>query len=61
LPAAIALAAQPLWTLKDLARHMQLSTRSVKRWAARLQVPPTIAAHSSHRWSQQAAATLLHR
>lgn len=49
------------WTAKDLARHMQLNPKTVKRLAARLKVPPTVEAHASHRWSAQAAATLLHR
>lgn len=45
--------------LKDLAALMQLSPRSVKRWAARLNVPPTVPGQSSQRWSRKDARKLL--
>jgi len=48
-------------TLKDLSELMQLHPRQVKRWWLRLDVPPTIAGHASHRWSAADAQLLLDR
>jgi hypothetical protein len=45
--------------LKDLARTMQLSTRSVRRWSQRLNVPPTVPGHASQRWDPADAQRLL--
>jgi hypothetical protein len=47
--------------LKDLASAMELDVRSVKRWARRLEVPPTVPGHSSHRWSTTDADRFLQR
>lgn len=46
-------------TVKDLAREMQLTPRSVRRWSALLNVPPTVPANSSARYSDRDAARLL--
>ena len=50
---------EPFSSIKDLARTMDLSTRSVRRWAQRLKVPPTVAAPACNRWSPADAARLL--
>ena len=47
--------------LKDLALAMELDVRSVKRWARRLEVPPTVPGHSCHRWSHSDAERFLAR
>ena len=47
--------------LKDLAREMQLSPRSVKRWCKVLGVPPTVPGHASHRWTRGDAQKLFER
>ena len=46
---------------KDLAAEMALHPRTVKRWWKKLGVPPTVAAHGCHRWSEAAAALLVQR
>ena len=48
-----------LLSIKDLARKMQLTPKSVIRWARRLNVPPTIPGYASHRWSEADASKLL--
>ena len=48
------------WTTKDFARYMGLSTKRVKAWWKRLNVPPDRCARNSlHRWSPKAALRLL--
>ena len=44
-----------------LASEMQLTPRTFKRWWKKLNVPPTVPGHASHRWSDQDAALLLKR
>lgn len=49
-----------LWTTKDLARYMVLSTRRVKGWWKRLDVPPDACAGTGlHRWSWRQVKRLL--
>jgi hypothetical protein len=45
--------------IKDLARAMGLSVRSVKRWWKKLGVPPTVPGHACHRWSLPDADKLI--
>jgi hypothetical protein len=45
--------------LKDLARELGCSTRTVKRLWQKHGVPPTIQAHAMHRWSPADKARLL--
>jgi len=40
---------------------MQLSPRSVRRWAQKLRVPPTVPGHACQRWSQADAEKLIDR
>lgn len=46
---------------KELAQLMGLSPDSAERWAKRLNVPPTVPGHASHRWSVDDAQVLLAR
>ena len=43
----------------DLANEMQLTSRSFRSWWKKLDVPPTVPGHASHRWSDKDAEKLL--
>jgi hypothetical protein len=47
--------------LKDLARELGISTRSVRRLWRRVGVPPTIRQRACHRWSRPDADKLIAR
>jgi hypothetical protein len=45
--------------IKDIAREMELSPKTVKRWCKLLNVPPTVPGHASNRWSERDARRLI--
>lgn len=52
---------QAFLTVKDLARNLAVSVRTVSRMAQRLGVPPTIPSYACNRWSNEDAERLIER
>jgi hypothetical protein len=47
-------------SVKDLARTMAISTRSVMRWSHRLHFPPSRAGNACNRWSHDDAVAFIY-
>jgi DNA-binding transcriptional MerR regulator len=46
---------------KDLASLLEIHVRTLKKWAARVKVPPTIRGQACNRWSSADADRLVAR
>jgi len=49
------------YVLKDLANEMGLHPRQVRRWCAKLKVPPSVPSQPSNKWDEAARRRLLTR